>query len=64
LPGESHGQKSLAGYSPRGGRVGHNLATKPPPLHPKRYTEKGSKDKPKNSKPRFQNGFLQVINPF
>ena len=24
LPGESHGQKSLVGYSPRGGRVGHN----------------------------------------
>ena len=24
LPGESHGQRSLAGYSPRGGRVKHN----------------------------------------
>ena len=29
LPGESHGQSSLAGYSPRGHkRVGHNWATK------------------------------------
>ena len=24
LPGESHGQRSLAGYSPLGGRVGHD----------------------------------------
>ena len=30
LPGESHGQRSLVGYSPWGcKRVGHNLATKP-----------------------------------
>ena len=29
LPGKSHGQKSLVGYSPQGfRRVGHNLATK------------------------------------
>ena len=29
LPGKSHGQRSLAGYSPRGHkRVGHGLATK------------------------------------
>ena len=28
LPGESHGQRSLVGYSPRGCRVGHDLATK------------------------------------
>ena len=28
LPGKSHGQRSLAGYSPWGHRVGHNLATK------------------------------------
>ena len=29
LPGKSHGQRSLAGYSPRGSqRVGHNLSTK------------------------------------
>ena len=29
MPGKSHGQKSLAGYSPWGRkRVGHNLATK------------------------------------
>ena len=27
LPGESHGQRSLVGYSPRGCRVGHNWAT-------------------------------------
>ena len=27
LPGESHGQGSLAGYSPWGCRVGNNLAT-------------------------------------
>ena len=31
LPGESHRQRSLAGYSPRVARVGHNLATTPPP---------------------------------
>ena len=24
----AHGQRSLSGYSPRGGRVGHNLVTK------------------------------------
>ena len=30
LPGESHGQRSLAGYSPWGSRVRHNWATKPP----------------------------------
>ena len=29
LPGESHEQRSLAGYSPRVARVRHNLATKP-----------------------------------
>ena len=28
LPGESHGQRSLVGYSPWGHRIGHNLATK------------------------------------
>ena len=29
LPGKSHGQRDLAGYSPWGGkRVGHKLATK------------------------------------
>ena len=27
LPGKSYGQRSLAGYSPRGRRVRHNLAT-------------------------------------
>ena len=27
LPGESHGQRSLTGYSPWGHRVGHNWAT-------------------------------------
>ena len=31
LPGESHGQRSLAGYSPGMTRVGHDLATTPPP---------------------------------
>ena len=32
LPGESHGQRSLVGYSPRGHkRAGHDWATKPPP---------------------------------
>ena len=29
--GNSMDQRSLAGYSPRGGRVGHDLVTKPPP---------------------------------
>ena len=28
LPGESNGQRSLAGYSPWGHKNGHNLATK------------------------------------
>ena len=27
LPGKSHGQRSLSGYSPWDHRVGHNLAT-------------------------------------
>ena len=31
LPGESHGQRSLVDYSPRGRRVRDDLATKPPP---------------------------------
>jgi len=31
FPGESHGQRSLVGYSPWVTKVGHNLATKPPP---------------------------------
>ena len=31
LPGESHGQRSLAGYSPRVARVRYDLATTPPP---------------------------------
>jgi len=33
LPGESHGQRSLVGYSPWSHRVGHDLATKPSPPH-------------------------------
>jgi len=28
LPAKSHGQRDLAGYSPWGRRVGHNLASK------------------------------------
>ena len=31
LPGEPHGQRSRVGYSPWAARVGHDLATKPPP---------------------------------
>ena len=31
LPAKSHGQRSLAGSSPRGRRVGHDLASKAPP---------------------------------
>ena len=31
FPGKSYGQRSLAGYSPWGTRVSHDLATKPPP---------------------------------
>ena len=31
MPGESHGLRSLAGYSPWGHRVGHDWATKPIP---------------------------------
>ena len=39
LPGKSHGQSILAGYSPWGHRVGHDLVTKPPPhLHVLVYT--------------------------
>ena len=34
LPGDSHGQKSLVGYSPRGHRVRPNWATTPPPSSP------------------------------
>ena len=34
LPGESHGQRSLAGYSPWVPRVRHNLVIKPPPPPP------------------------------
>ena len=30
LPGESHGQRTLAGYSPWVTRIRHDLATKPP----------------------------------
>ena len=32
LPGKSHGQRSLVGYSPRGHRVGHYFETTPPLL--------------------------------
>ena len=31
LPGESHGQRSLAGYSPWGHKSWRGLSTKPPP---------------------------------
>ena len=31
LPGESHEQRSLVGYSPWVTGVGHDLVTKPPP---------------------------------
>ena len=39
LPGESHGQRSLVGYSPWGcKRIGHDLATEHVHMHsPKRY---------------------------
>ena len=33
LPGQSHGQRSLAGCSPHGRNVRHDLATKQPPLY-------------------------------
>ena len=33
LPGKSHGQRSLAGYSPWSCRVRHDLAIKPPTTH-------------------------------
>ena len=33
LPGESHGQRSLAGYSPWGCRVGHDWRTEPTHEH-------------------------------
>ena len=38
MPGESHGQRSLAGCSPWVARVGHDLVTKPPPQN--KHTEK------------------------
>ena len=31
LPGKSHGQSSLGGYSPWVARIGHDLMTKQPP---------------------------------
>ena len=34
LLGESHGRRSLAGYSAQTAGVGHDLATKPPPPPP------------------------------
>jgi len=34
LPGKSHGQRSLVGYSHGIARVRHDLATKPPPPPP------------------------------
>ena len=34
LPGESHGQRSWAGYGPWGHKIGHDLGTKPPPPPP------------------------------
>ena len=40
FPGESHGQRSLAGYTVHGvARVGHDLVTKPPP--PPHYDQVG-----------------------
>ena len=40
LPGKSHGQRSLPGYSPWGcKRVGHNLVTKPSPSPYPYYSE-------------------------
>ena len=33
LPAEFHGQRNLAGYDPRGRRVGENLATEQQHLH-------------------------------
>ena len=45
LPGESPEQRSLAGYSPRGHRVGYDLSTKPPEYKcaglQRRYIKKG-----------------------
>ena len=38
LPGESHGQRSLAGYSSWGGRVGHDRATKRAHAHTHTHT--------------------------
>ena len=43
LPGESHGQRSLVGYSPQGHKSQIDWATKPPPL------ECSLKEKYKNS---------------
>ena len=38
LSGKSQGQRSLVGYNPWGRkRVGHNLATKPPPPPVRKY---------------------------
>ena len=34
VPGEFHGQRSVAGYSPWGHRVRHDVATKPPHKQP------------------------------
>ena len=40
LPGESHGQRSLVGYSRWGHRGGHDRATKPPPRHSQRRSHR------------------------
>ena len=42
LPGESHGQRSLVGYSPWACRVGHNLVTKPSPPNNSYLSDQGS----------------------
>ena len=41
LPGESPGQRSLVGYSPWGGRVGHDLMTEHAHTHRHRHTHTG-----------------------
>ena len=45
LPGKFHGQRSLVGCSPRGCRVGHYWATKPPPVATRRQRQRTKIDR-------------------
>ena len=61
LPGESHGQRSLVGYSPWGPkRVGHDLDNRPAPTLPRSKVRKGWLETSKMST-RRQPAFSLII---